>query len=450
MKILHYFLGFPPYRTGGLTKYAFDLMTAQVEDGHSVVAFWPGRIGIISKKVSLRPQKPVCGIKNYELINPLPIPLDEGISEVEAYIKSCDIKAYKTFLGSIQPQVIHIHTLMGLHKEFFDVAEQLRIRTVFTTHDYFGICPKVTLFRQGETCDNDNDCKMCVRCNQNALSLSKIIIMQTPFYRILKNTLLVRILRKHHRNQFFNELDTTFAKKKGADIEILAQQYKQLRMYYINMLKKICLIHFNSTVAKDVYLRYFVPKNSKVLTISHRDIKDNRYSNVWKPEKELRLTFLASPKPYKGFAILKEALDDLWNCGIRNFYLKIYGNVYDKSPYMIINSNGFKQEDLKVIFANTDVLVAPSVWYETFGFTVLEALSYGVPVIVSDRVGAKDILGKAGIVIKAGSVEELKNAIKDLTLDRQKNMRQAIKDSIEIMDWKKFVKCNYELYQYQF
>ena len=117
---------------------------------------------------------------------------------------------------------------------------------------------------------------------------------------------------------------------------------------------------------------------------------------------------------------------------------------------MIINSNGFKQEDLKVIFANTDVLVAPSVWYETFGFTVLEALSYGVPVIVSDRVGAKDILGKAGIVIKAGSVEELKNAIKDLTLDRQKNMRQAIKDSIEIMDWKKFVKCNYELYQYQF
>ena len=32
MKILHYFLGFPPYRSGGLTKYAFDLMTAQVEE----------------------------------------------------------------------------------------------------------------------------------------------------------------------------------------------------------------------------------------------------------------------------------------------------------------------------------------------------------------------------------------------------------------------------------
>lgn len=37
MKIIHYFLGFPPYRSGGLTKYAFDLMKAQVNDGHEVL-----------------------------------------------------------------------------------------------------------------------------------------------------------------------------------------------------------------------------------------------------------------------------------------------------------------------------------------------------------------------------------------------------------------------------
>ena len=42
--------------------------------------------------------------------------------------------------------------------------------------------------------------------------------------------------------------------------------------------------------------------------------------------------------------------------------------------------------------------------------TVLEAVSCGVPVIVSDHVGAKDIIGGGGIVVKAGSCEELKDA----------------------------------------
>ena len=47
---------------------------------------------------------------------------------------------------------------------------------------------------------------------------------------------------------------------------------------------------------------------------------------------------------------------------------------------------------MKNIFDVTDLLVVPSQWYETFGYTVLEALSYGVPVQVTDKVGAKDLV----------------------------------------------------------
>lgn len=39
-----------------------------------------------------------------------------------------------------------------------------------------------------------------------------------------------------------------------------------------------------------------------------------------------------------------------------------------------------------------DVLIVPSIWKETFSLITLEALSYGVPVIVSDNVGAKDLV----------------------------------------------------------
>ena len=42
MKILHYSLGFPPYRTGGLTKFNYDLMIEQVKEGNDVALLWPG------------------------------------------------------------------------------------------------------------------------------------------------------------------------------------------------------------------------------------------------------------------------------------------------------------------------------------------------------------------------------------------------------------------------
>ena len=84
------------------------------------------------------------------------------------------------------------------------------------------------------------------------------------------------------------------------------------------------------------------------------------------------------------------------------------------------------------------MLVAPSIWYETFGFTVLEALSYGLPVIVSDHVGAKDIVGDNGIIISSGNVDELKNAIQ--ALDRK------IKVDVKVKSWRQFLDENYDMY----
>ena len=40
---------------------------------------------------------------------------------------------------------------------------------------------------------------------------------------------------------------------------------------------------------------------------------------------------------------------------------------------------------------NLDVVIFPTINLESFGFIVLEALSYNTPVIVSKNVGAKDL-----------------------------------------------------------
>lgn len=135
MKILHYALGFPPYRSGGLTKLCIDLMVQQAKEGHTVAMLWPGQMGFVNQKVAIKKHKNVRisgqNILSFEVINPLPVPFDEGIADIAAFTKNVEVGAYKRLLNNFQPDVIHVHTLMGLHKSFLVTAKDKKIRLVY-------------------------------------------------------------------------------------------------------------------------------------------------------------------------------------------------------------------------------------------------------------------------------------------------------------------------------
>ena len=42
--------------------------------------------------------------------------------------------------------------------------------------------------------------------------------------------------------------------------------------------------------------------------------------------------------------------------------------------------------------AELDLLIVPGYWYETFGFSTIEAIANNVPVLVSEHTGSKDLL----------------------------------------------------------
>ena len=71
---------------------------------------------------------------------------------------------------------------------------------------------------------------------------------------------------------------------------------------------------------------------------------------------------------------------------------------------------------------------------------MLEALSYGVPVIVSDNVGAKDIVENCGLIVRAGDRESLKNAILSLNACKIEELKQNILFSKKIKQWDNFAK----------
>lgn len=431
MRILHYALGFPPYRSGGLTKLCVDLMVQQAKEEHTVAMLWPGQMRFVSQKVAIKKHENVKlsgqDILSFEVINPLPVSFDEGIADIAAFTKNVGAEAYRRLLDNFQPDVIHVHTLMGIHKSFLEAAKNKKIRLVFTAHDFFPICPKVTMFRHGAVCDCVQTCENCGICNATALSLNKIRILQSPAYRELKDSSIVKKLRKQHRDGYLSEAtaDDT-ANPVGT-----ADDYKKLRNYYYSLLKLMNMIHYNSSVTKKVYESVFNLPNSCIVVITHSDIKDNRKVKDYSHDS-LRIRYLGPQSGAKGYQLLKSALDKLWNVQ-QNFFLDVHFEPMEPAPY-IKSHERYSYAELGKIFDETDVLVAPSIWYETFGFTVLEALSYGVPVIISGNVGAKDILVQgAGIVIENIDAQKLFNTLQNITPDKLRAMNEIIVDKQTIM-----------------
>jgi glycosyltransferase involved in cell wall biosynthesis len=78
-------------------------------------------------------------------------------------------------------------------------------------------------------------------------------------------------------------------------------------------------------------------------------------------------------------------------------------------------------ENLATAYASADVFVFPSTT-DTFGNVVLEAQASGLPVIVSDGGGPKELMldKSTGLVTKADSLEELVGAMRALLLDPER------------------------------
>ena len=73
--------------------------------------------------------------------------------------------------------------------------------------------------------------------------------------------------------------------------------------------------------------------------------------------------------------------------------------------------------ELNKEYKKLDVLIVPSLWHETFGYVVLEALLNGTPCLVSSNVGAGDLLPDSWVF---KNKSELKNKLVDLIDDPQK------------------------------
>lgn len=409
MKVLHVSLGLPPFRTGGLNRYCLDLMREQKKQGETVELLYPGEFRFGGSLEIVKTKNKEFDV--FRIINPLPLALTNGINDPDRYMIPCPKpEVFKRFLLKDKPDVIHVHSFQGIHKEFFQIADELGIQLVFTTHDCYPFCPACVMLQRDATICSGPDGAKCEWCNNGrGLSPMKEYVMQSRIYERLKYSWLLKKIRS---NQVKAMECTQLEESCFADqlVSEKSSRYNDLNRYYLSILKYMGKIHANSSLAKSIYKRYHPNGNYCQFDITHAGIVHKKHT---KKSERRRFGYVGGINRYKGLPLLLRALDLLKKANIENYELWLYGadyTEYASKNSRLHNGGVYNSETENMVWESFDTLIVPSQCYETFGFVVLEAIAHGVSVICSDLVGAKQFL-KENDVFKHDSAEELAAAM---------------------------------------
>lgn len=413
MRILEYTLGLPPFRRGGLPRYSTDL-SEELAKNNDVYLMYPGQINPYSEKIKLTEKNNEYPFKTIEMRNPLPVSLGLGIRDEKRYMEKRDISALKEFVKRIDPEVVHLHTLMGMPKEFLIYLHNKKIKIVYTTHDFYGLCPKM-LNKDPKNELLYSKCSYdCVMCNVGP-SYKKIVVMQSHLYERFKENLLVKAIRSKNKTKISNNVDNVILNKEKAELRF------KLREYYLSMFSLIDVFHFNSTISKQ-YFQQFIPNiKGKVISITHKNLKDYRRTKIVKTQLPAELGYIGPYDKKKGFFLYTQVLKELH----KNYKFKanFYGDIIDNTIFQnssFVNHGILSEKRLNIEYQKMDLLIVPSLWHETFGYVVLEALLMGVPCLVSNNVGAKDLVPDSWIFCNKN---ELRKKLSNL-IDNPKNLDQ--------------------------
>jgi len=140
-------------------------------------------------------------------------------------------------------------------------------------------------------------------------------------------------------------------------------------------------------------------------------------SNAIKP---FRLLFVGTQSYRKGADLLPAIMQNLGS----DFHLDIVGKIGDgqqeNSPANISCLGRLSDEELICGYAKCDALLFPSRW-EGFGYTALEAMACGKPVVTSHATALPEVVvdGVTGLLCQSGDVAAFATACRRLAADSE-------------------------------
>jgi len=141
----------------------------------------------------------------------------------------------------------------------------------------------------------------------------------------------------------------------------------------------------------------------------------------------------------KGWSYLQRVLTLLEKC--RSDFRVIWYAEASTHHRCVEYRGRYTHDDLDTIAALADACIMPSLWLETLGFTGVELLARGVPLICSDRCGVSQFVrnGETGVVFDPsteGNLCDVLNGLLDQPsiLDRMRRVQAEVCVQMQTFD----------------
>jgi len=362
MKICTLTYTYSPYNKGGADLYAETISKQLSDRGHEVIviAAKPTNDKSLSYTVEERD-----GIKIYWFY-PLNISSFCNIAKKPLFMQGIwrlldiwNIHSYyivKKILKKEMPDVVHTHTPVGLTPSVFNVVKSLGIPLIFTLHDYYLICPRISLLHSsGEICTKPH-----ILCNIYK-NFNKTLISGAPDVIIAPSKFVIDM---HTDNGLFN-LSKKIVLPNTVDFKLNSPEIKK---------DHICTQY--------LYVGQII--SHKGIHILIKAFLELKYENI-------RLNIVGS--------------------GLQETELKNLSN----NDKRIVFCGKLFNNDLKKKYRTSNFTIVPSICYENSPLVIYESFSQGTPVIGSRIGGVPELVidGYNGYLFEPGDTLGLNKVLEN-------------------------------------
>jgi glycosyltransferase involved in cell wall biosynthesis len=403
VRVLHVGWGFWPWRVGGLIHYAEDLMAAQVARGDDVGYFFAGRHYAKPARTRLKRWRN-NDVAMYEVVNgPIVSGLELGTRRPELDLHEPQAEgAFRSVLGSFRPEVVHFQELLCLPSSLIDVAAEAGVPTVMTLQDYLPLCSTLRLFdADGRICTRLGVGEDCALRNAGAPATRRPFVEDTLRYEIPRWR---RRLRGHRWPRRYDSLVERVTEWSLRTVDAEAPPpddrspaaFQRRRDVNVERLGRIGRLVAQSPRVGEIYrARGVSPERMSTFPFTLAHIERLKPRAMAAPPAPIAFGTLGGCAAHtKGAHLVVDALDALRDAGLEGRYrLLVFGAVHDDVLPALQSHAGvelrgmYAPEHLDGLLDEVDVGIMPSIWEEAFGYTGLEMIAKGIPLIANPLGG---------------------------------------------------------------